>query len=475
MKPTRQETKKPPNPWNEAMRYAASFVTGMLTCLLVACSPNAPNDKQTNAKTLRMEDPEAEAVVRDSGDSQAPAKKPRPLDAGPIKTRLKTPLPPGRAEASFEFYSGRDPMVFHVSVPEADLVVTVRVGADEYQQTIARCSHPKRGSALGRNREREIDDAICSNGGEYRLITEPGSLVVMRMDKKPDGEVIAHFDLPDGVRAAPLQYEKSAKTPRPLDAKPIKTRLKTPLPPGRAEASFKFNTGGDQMTLSPSIPEAGLMVVVRVESDLYEQTIASCADPSAGTALGGGTERELNVAICNGEYWLITEPGSVAVMRMDRKSDGELITRFDLPAGVRAIYPENHINMKTPRPLDAKPIKTHLEKPLPPGRAEAFFKLDTSGDQMTLTSFEAGLIVVVRVGADQYQQTIASCPEPSLGSALGGGTERELEIAFCNGEFWLIAELGSVAVMRMDRKSGGELIARFDLPAGVKAVSADNK
>jgi len=127
---------------------------------------------------------------------------------------------------------------------------------------------------------------------------------------------------------------------RPLDAKPVKTRLQTPIPPGQAEAFFELNTGSDQMGQLPK--EAGLMVIVRVGIDEYRQTIASCPDPGLGSALGGGTERELEIAICDGEYWLISEPGRVSVMRMDKKPGGEQITRFDLPDNLRAVKPKNN-------------------------------------------------------------------------------------------------------------------------------------
>jgi hypothetical protein len=61
-----------------------------------------------------------------------------------------------------------------------------------------------------------------------------------------------------------------------------------------------------------------------------------------------------------------------------------------------------------------------LQTPVPPGRAEAFFMLDTGGDQMTQRPREAELMVVVRMAHDEYRQTIASCRYPGLGSALGG-------------------------------------------------------
>jgi hypothetical protein len=102
---------------------------------------------------------------------------------------------------------------------------------------------------------------------------------------------------------------------RPLDQAPRETTLRTPLPDRQAVAFFAVDTGGDQ--LSTSRKEAGLEVVVRFRSRELRQTIASCADPSTGSALGGGTERELEVALCGGEYWLIAEPGRVVVERKD--------------------------------------------------------------------------------------------------------------------------------------------------------------
>ena len=125
-----------------------------------------------------------------------------------------------------------------------------------------------------------------------------------------------------------------------------------------------------------------------------------------------------------------------------------------------------------PRVLDAQPAKTKLQSPLPEGKAEALFRLDTGGDQMTETSREAGLVVVVRVGGDEYRQTIASCPDPALGSALGGGTERELEIAICNGEYVLVSEPGLVSVVLIENGAEAKAVARFELPKGVHAVSA---
>ncbi|MGH8622588.1 MAG: hypothetical protein ACRET3_10650 [Burkholderiales bacterium] len=93
------------------------------------------------------------------------------------------------------------------------------------------------------------------------------------------------------------------------------------------------------MTKQPK--EAGLVVVVRIGRDEYRQTIASCRDPGLGSALGGGTGSVLEVAICDGEYWLLSEPGLVTVVRVDTRPDTQRVARFDLLDGTtRAVKPE---------------------------------------------------------------------------------------------------------------------------------------
>ncbi len=139
------------------------------------------------------------------------------------------------------------------------------------------------------------------------------------------------------------------------------------------------------------------------------------------------------------------------------------------PAETPAPVPE-----RKPRTLDVQPVQSKLTTTLPAGKAEALFRLDTGGDQMTQTAREAGLVVVVRVGEDEYRQTIASCAEPGLGSALGGGTERELEVALCNGEFYLVSEPGLVTVVPVKDGVEGPPIARFELPDGMRAVGAED-
>ena len=117
-----------------------------------------------------------------------------------------------------------------------------------------------------------------------------------------------------------------------------------------------------------------------------------------------------------------------------------------------------------------------LQQTLPPDRAEAFFALNTGGDQLTTRSKEAGLVVVVRFGDREIRQTIATCSDPALGSALGGGGERELEVAMCNGEYRLISEPGVVQALRVDAQGANEVVASVRLPAaGLRAVKPDSR
>jgi hypothetical protein len=122
------------------------------------------------------------------------------------------------------------------------------------------------------------------------------------------------------------------------------------------------------------------------------------------------------------------------------------------------------------RSLDATPLRVRLLQPLPANEAEAFFRLETGADQLTQSRKEVGLMVVIRNGDDEYRQVISSCADPGLGSALGGGTETQLEIALCDGEYWLMSQPGSVSVLRVEKNLAAHEIVRFTLPTGTRAA-----
>ncbi|SAI34438.1 Uncharacterised protein [Bordetella ansorpii] len=92
--------------------------------------------------------------------------------------------------------------------------------------------------------------------------------------------------------------------------------------PGSTESPVAYlqaNTGGDSMLAEK---KSGYALEVHVLDGSHAvKEIARCARISSGNALGGGTERELQVAICEGdernrgEYWLISEPGVVSVRK----------------------------------------------------------------------------------------------------------------------------------------------------------------
>ena len=141
-----------------------------------------------------------------------------------------------------------------------------------------------------------------------------------------------------------------------------------------------------------------------------------------------------------------------------------------------AACPRGNDGTPVRRPVDTAPETTRVTEPLPAGRVEAFFALHTGADQMTERGKEAGLVVVVRFADRELRQTIASCTDPALGSALGGGTARELEVAMCNGEFRLLSEPGVVRVTRTDKQPAGEVVATFALPAAaMRAVKPDSR
>ena len=100
-----------------------------------------------------------------------------------------------------------------------------------------------------------------------------------------------------------------------VNTKPVEIHLSSPLPSGKAYAYFDIYTGSDQMTYK-QIKTRPLILVVQYDNKELRQTIASCEDVSHGTAAGGGTETELEVADCDSDrYWLITENGKVLVQK----------------------------------------------------------------------------------------------------------------------------------------------------------------
>ena len=250
---------------------------------------------------------------------------------------------------------------------------------------------------------------------------------------------------------------------------PVKLLREKSLPQGRVEAFFKIDTGGDHMMQRPK--EAGMVLVVRMGDSEYRQTIASCRNPARSTEFGGRNARELEVAMCNGEYWLVTEPGLLQVILKDTQPE-QTITTFKLPDNVIAVFPTETEYVK--RTIETAPVKHSLKTPLPQGLVEAFFELNTDGDQMSERPKEAGLVVVVRIGDTEYRQTIASCKVPGLGAEYGGGTTRELEVAMCNGDYWLVTEPGSVQVIRKNTHPE-QSITQFKLPGNVRAVTPANR
>lgn len=164
------------------------------------------------------------------------------------------------------------------------------------------------------------------------------SKVARRLGTVPSVFVIAIQLWACAAKQRPATAESPAMA-RPLDRTPRSVPTKSSLPERTALAFFALNTGGDQMTLSRK--QAGLEAVVRYQDKELRQTIASCSDPSLGSALGGGTDRELEVAFCDGEFWLIAEPGRITVERKDQPTV-RVVSSIPLPwPTVRARHPSN--------------------------------------------------------------------------------------------------------------------------------------
>lgn len=122
-----------------------------------------------------------------------------------------------------------------------------------------------------------------------------------------------------------------APTPRRIDTAPRSGRLQRALEHGRAETWFEFDTGGDQMG-GPN--EIGLTAVVRYEDRELRQTVASCNDPSKGSALGDLDETQLDLALCDHPFLLISQPGAVLVQRVEDDGTPSDVARFWLPTAV---------------------------------------------------------------------------------------------------------------------------------------------
>lgn len=124
-----------------------------------------------------------------------------------------------------------------------------------------------------------------------------------------------------------------------------------------------------------------------------------------------------------------------------------------------------------PRAVDVHAARiTALAHPLPPHMAQAFFALDTGADQAGGWRREAGLVVVLRAGAREERRTVASCREPSLGSALGDRAAHVLDIAFCGGEFQLHHDARRLAVVRIEPAGGQRTVIDLPLPADVDRI-----
>ena len=95
-------------------------------------------------------------------------------------------------------------------------------------------------------------------------------------------------------------------------------------------AYFQANTGGDSMLARRT--HGGYVLELHViDGEHTIKPLAQCDRIAGGSALGGGTERELDVALCEGdtagqgEYWLISEPGEVSVRRGPIGSNQEVV------------------------------------------------------------------------------------------------------------------------------------------------------
>lgn len=114
------------------------------------------------------------------------------------------------------------------------------------------------------------------------------------------------------------------------------------LSPDRVEARFFIDSGRDQMTTAPRM--SGLTLVVHIGDKEWRQTIATCVAASRGSALGGGTETILEVALCDAEFRLLSLPGSVVAERVKPDGGAIEVARIKLPkVTLRAVSPKEEL------------------------------------------------------------------------------------------------------------------------------------
>ena len=99
-------------------------------------------------------------------------------------------------------------------------------------------------------------------------------------------------------------------------------------------AYLKANTGANN-TGMPGRPKSVLELHV-IEGRHHVEPVAQCDQIYTGTALGGGTDRELQVVLCDGdwnndgEYWLISEAGVVSVRRVSAGNYQQTVLEYRL-------------------------------------------------------------------------------------------------------------------------------------------------
>lgn len=99
-------------------------------------------------------------------------------------------------------------------------------------------------------------------------------------------------------------------------------------------AYLKANNGTNNTRILGS-PRSVLELHV-IEGRHHVEPVAQCDQIYTGTALGGGTARELQVVLCDGdwnndgEYWLISEAGVVSVRRVSAGNYQQTVLEYRL-------------------------------------------------------------------------------------------------------------------------------------------------
>ena len=130
-----------------------------------------------------------------------------------------------------------------------------------------------------------------------------------------------------------------------------------------------------------------------------------------------------------------------------------------------------YISTPVTRHLDEAPISaTSQENVLPAGQAQVSFEIDTSGDQMSLRKWQAGLGFIVHYGNTFQHQLLASCNDLGILGPSHSSLPMEAE-ADCDGQLYRFSVAGSELKVIKEVDTGKQIITYVNLPVNTQSIT----